>query len=64
MMGRFDNADWYFDRYKTSLGYRFVQGTDQSLTPDENIKYNGFRSDIADYVWRLKKAIVMKTRTV
>ena len=57
MMGRFDNADWYLDRYKTSLGYRFVTGTDQSLTPDENIKYsgNGFRGDIADYVWRVKE---------
>lgn len=55
MMGRFDNADWYFDRYQTSKGYRFVQGTGQSLTPDENIIYPGFKSDIADYVWRVNK---------
>jgi TonB-linked SusC/RagA family outer membrane protein len=56
MMGRFDNADWYFDRYKTSLGYRFVTGSNQSLTPDENIKYNGFKGDIGDYVWRVKES--------
>lgn len=55
MMGRFDNADWYFDRYQTSKGYRFVTGTGQSLTPDENIIYPGFKSDIADYVWRVNK---------
>src|SRR5688572_3006636 len=55
MMGRFDNADWYVARYKSSLGYRFTTGTEQSLTPDENIIYNGFRGDIADYVWRVKE---------
>ncbi|MBL7700513.1 MAG: SusC/RagA family TonB-linked outer membrane protein [Chitinophagaceae bacterium] len=55
MMGRFDNSDWYLDKYKSSLGYRFTTGTEQSLTPDENIIYNGFRADIADYVWRVKE---------
>ena len=55
MMGRFDNADWYLDRYITSLGYKAVTGTAQSLTPDENIIHNGFRADIADYVWRVKE---------
>lgn len=55
MMGRFDNADWYLAKYKTSLGYKFVTGSNQSLTPDENIIYNGFKGDIADYVWRVKE---------
>ncbi|MFC0771602.1 SusC/RagA family TonB-linked outer membrane protein [Terrimonas alba] len=55
MMGRFDNADWYLNKYKTSKGYRYVTGTNQSLTPAENIKYNGFKGDIADYVWRIKE---------
>ncbi len=55
MMGRFDNAAWYLDKYKTSRGYRYVTGTNQSLTPDENIKWPGFRGDIADYVWRVKE---------
>ena len=55
MIGRFDNADWYLSKYKTSKGYRFVTGTNQSLTPEENIKYNGFKGDIADYVWRVKE---------
>lgn len=54
MMDRFESADWYFDKYETSQGYRFVTGTNASLTPDENIVYNGFKGDIADYVWRVK----------
>jgi len=58
MMGRFDNADWYLDRYQTSRGYRFVTGTNQSLTPTENIIRNGFRADIADYVWRVNKNLL------
>lgn len=55
MMDRFESADWYFDRYKTSLGYRFVTGNNASLTPDENIIYNGFKGDIADFVWRINE---------
>lgn len=59
MMGRFDNADWYLNKYKTSKGYRYVQGAGtQSLTPNENIKYNGFKGDIMDYVWRVKENLV------
>lgn len=57
MMDRFESADWYFDKYQTSQGYRFVTGTNASLTPDENIIYNGFKGDIADYVWRVNKYI-------
>lgn len=55
MMGRFDNGDWYLNKYKTSKGYRFVTGTGQSLTPSENIIYNGYRADILDYVWNVKE---------
>lgn len=55
MMSRFDNADWYLNKYMTSKGYRYVTGSNQSLTPDENIIYNGFKGDIADYVWRIKE---------
>lgn len=56
MIGRFDDPSWYFNRYKTSKGYRYVTGAaTQSLTPSENIIYNGFKGDIADYVWRLKE---------
>lgn len=54
MLGTFDNGQWYKDKYQTSLGYRFVQGAaGQSLTPGENIIYNGFRGDIGDYMWRV-----------
>ena len=55
MMTRFDNGEWYLDRYQTSRGYRFVTGNGQSLTPEENIIRNGFASDIADYVWRVNE---------
>ena len=58
MMGRFEHADWYLDRYKTSRGYRYVTGTNQSLTPEENIIYPGFKNDLMDYVWS-----VMEKRT-
>ncbi|XOV94496.1 MAG: SusC/RagA family TonB-linked outer membrane protein [Bacteroidota bacterium] len=55
MMDRFEKAEWYFDRYQTSLGYRFRTGSQASATPDENITYGPFRGDIADYVWRVNK---------
>ncbi|CAG5071583.1 TonB-dependent receptor P26 [Dyadobacter sp. CECT 9623] len=56
MMDRFESADWYNEKYQTSLGYKFVNGAGtQSLTPDENIRYNGFKGDIADYVWNTRK---------
>ena len=51
MMNRFEAADWYFNKYQTSLGYKYVTGTNQSLTPNENIIRNGFKTDIGDYVW-------------
>tara|TARA_Y100001980_G_C14556900_1_gene352900 strand:+ start:86975 stop:90271 length:3297 start_codon:yes stop_codon:yes gene_type:complete len=55
MMDRFEKAEWYFDHYQTSLGYKFRTGTQASATPDENITYAPFRSAIADYVWRVNK---------
>ncbi|WP_028524614.1 SusC/RagA family TonB-linked outer membrane protein [Runella limosa] len=56
MMDRFESADWYNAKYQTSLGYRFVNGAGtQSLTPLENIRYNGFKGDIAEYVWNVRK---------
>ncbi len=53
MMTRFDNAEWYLPRYKTSLGYRHVVGDGQSLTPEENIPTNAFRPDIFNYLWQM-----------
>ncbi len=55
MFPAFDNGNWYKSHYKTSLGYRYVTGTGQSLTPDENIKYGNFRGDIGDFMWRMKE---------
>jgi TonB-linked outer membrane protein, SusC/RagA family len=54
MISTFDNPEWYIEKYKTSLGYRFVTGTDPSLTPEENITYNGYRGDVLDYMWQVK----------
>lgn len=53
MLSPFDNGDWYKAKYKTSLGYKYVTGTNQSLTPDENIIRNGFKADIGDYFWNV-----------
>lgn len=54
MISTFDNPEWYLNKYMTSLGYRFVTGSDQSLTPDENIIYNGYKADVLDYIWNVK----------
>ena len=62
MMTRFENGDWYLDKYQTSQGYRFVTGASgQSLTPEENIIRNGFKGDVADYVWRVNKQRLEET---
>ncbi|UBM60189.1 SusC/RagA family TonB-linked outer membrane protein [Marinilongibacter aquaticus] len=53
MMDRFEHASWYFDRAITSAGYKYVTGTNQSLTPDENISGNGFKNDIMDFVYNV-----------
>jgi TonB-linked SusC/RagA family outer membrane protein len=55
MMGTFDNGEWYRNKYQTSRGYRFVTGTGQSLTPEENIRFNGARGDLLDYMWRVNR---------
>ncbi len=55
MIGTFDNPEWYLNKYQTSRGYKYVTGTNPSLTPDENIIRNGFRGDLADYFWRVNK---------
>lgn len=53
MFPSFDNGNWYKDSYKTSLGYKYVTGSNQSLTPNENIKYPNYRTDILDYMWNV-----------
>lgn len=57
MMNRFESADWYFDAYQTSQGYKNVTVASGSptLTPNESIRYNGYKTDIADYVWNTRK---------
>jgi TonB-linked SusC/RagA family outer membrane protein len=54
MMSPFDNGDWYQNKYKTSLGYKYVTGSNPSLTPDENITYGNYRTDVLDYMWNVK----------
>ncbi|PRD49135.1 SusC/RagA family TonB-linked outer membrane protein [Sphingobacterium haloxyli] len=53
MISTFDNPDWYANKYQTSMGYKYViQGPNvQSFTPEENIRYNGYRVDVLDYYW-------------
>jgi TonB-linked SusC/RagA family outer membrane protein len=55
MISPFDNPDWYLNKYKTSLGYHYVTGNNQTLTPAENIIYKGFRGDVADFIWNVKE---------
>lgn len=55
MMGRFEDASWYQAKYKTSRGYKFVTGSNPSLTPAENITLPGFKPDLADYVYRVNE---------
>ena len=54
MISNFENPEWYLNKYQTSLGYKYVTGTDQSLTPDENLIYNGYKTDVLDYIWNTK----------
>ena len=61
MMTRFDNGEWYFPRYKTSKGYRYVTGTNQSLTPDENLIYGGYRADVLNYLWSVNEVQLDET---
>ncbi|MCF7569258.1 SusC/RagA family TonB-linked outer membrane protein [Sabulilitoribacter arenilitoris] len=55
MMTRFDSGNWYHQYYKTSLGYRFVTGNNESLTPDENLRITGYRGDVLDFAWRVNE---------
>lgn len=51
MISTFDNPEWYLDRYSTSLGYKYVTGSNQSLTPGENLRHNGYKADVLDFMW-------------
>lgn len=53
MMTRFDSGDWYYKYAQTSLGYRYVTGSNPSLTPDENLTIPGYRGSVLDYAWRV-----------
>ncbi len=61
MMTRFDSGNWYFDKYQTSLGYRYVTGDGDSLTPDENLRISGYRGDVLDYAWRINRYDYIET---
>jgi len=61
MMPAFDNGAWYLNKYQTSLGYKYVTGDNQSLTPDENLKIPNYRTDILDYMWNVNKNTIDET---
>lgn len=54
MISTWDNPEWYLNKYQTSLGYKFVTGSNPSLTPTENLTYNGYKTDVLDYIWNTK----------
>ena len=51
MLPTFDDGLWYREKYKTSLGYKYVTGSNESLTPDENLKIPDRRADVLDFIW-------------
>ncbi len=51
-LSRFDDADWYLDKYQTSKGYYYRTGSSASATPDENIIYSMRGLDLLDFFWR------------
>lgn len=53
MIPTWDNPDWYKNRYRTTLGYKYVTGSNESETPDENLTYNGVLPDVLDYMWNV-----------
>jgi iron complex outermembrane receptor protein len=55
MMPAFDDGYWYRDKYQTSLGYKYVTGSNQSLTPNENLTIPNRRGDILDFMWNVNK---------
>lgn len=55
MLPAFDDGYWYRNRFQTSLGYKYVTGTNRSLTPDENLTIPNRRGDILDYMWNVMK---------
>lgn len=52
---RFDDMQWYRDNFQTSKGYRFVTGSGQSATPDENLSYNMRATALLDWFWRTER---------
>ena len=55
MMPTFDDGMWYREKYQTSQGYKYVTGSNPSLTPSENLKIPNYRTDILDFVWNTLK---------
>jgi iron complex outermembrane receptor protein len=51
-LSRFDDAQWYLDKFQTSKGYYFRTGSQPSATPDENITMSMRATDLLDYFWR------------
>lgn len=53
---RFDDMNWYYDEYKTSLGYkwdRYDVAADKTLTYDERLLYNIRAYDLLDMLWNI-----------
>jgi len=61
MMPAFDDGNWYRAKYQTSLGYKYVTGSDPSLTPNENLTIPNRRTDILDFMWNVNKNQVFES---
>ncbi|HVM88483.1 MAG TPA: SusC/RagA family TonB-linked outer membrane protein [Puia sp.] len=55
MMPTFDDGNWYRDKFQTSLGYKYVTGSNPSLTPSENLTIPNIRTDLLDFMWNVQK---------
>ena len=55
MLPAFDNGSWYKEKYKTSMGYKYVTGSNQSLTPNENLRIPNYRTDVLDFMWNVNE---------
>jgi iron complex outermembrane receptor protein len=53
MMPAFDDGLWYRNKAVTSKGYKYVTGSNPSLTPNENLTIPNRRGDILDYMWNV-----------
>ncbi|HEY1165601.1 MAG TPA: SusC/RagA family TonB-linked outer membrane protein [Chitinophaga sp.] len=48
---RLDDMQTYFDRYKTTNGYKYVEATNNSYDQDQKLAYRFRATNLTDYLW-------------